>query len=137
MGACRFVGGSLDGAMREVPAGVTTAVTLDRGGSRSWYAADGDGETLQFIGFGTRGQAMGKIIRAIAEAAQRDREAIDEALKPRGCRSCGLTFGSAAAWRVHFEGQPGAGCLPPGAFGQLQQNDAGVWCIPGSDAARR
>jgi hypothetical protein len=63
-------------------------------------------------------------------------EAISEALAPRGCGSCGMTFGSASAWTVHFEAGPGSRCLPPGARGQLAEVD-GVWCTRGSDASRR
>jgi hypothetical protein len=69
-------------------------------------------------------------------APRTEQEAIDEALKPRGCGTCGLVFGSEAAFTVHRDaGWPG-GCLPPGAAGQLAERD-GVWVLPWSDAAQR
>jgi hypothetical protein len=68
----------------------------------------------------------------VSKAARAERDAIAEALKPRGCGSCGLTMGSASAWTVHFEHGPGSRCLPPGARGQLAEVD-GVWCTRGSE----
>jgi hypothetical protein len=59
------------------------------------------------------------------------REAVEEALRPRGCPLCGMTFGSAAAFTVAHDGR----CLPPGAYGQLVEVD-GVWCLRGSDMAQ-
>ena len=82
---------------------------------------------------------MAGIIRRMTEAARRaadQQDAVDEAMKPRGCPDCGQTFGSAGAFTVHRSGDWPGGCMPPGALGQLQERD-GVWVIPGSDAARR
>jgi len=64
-----------------------------------------------------------------------DDEAIEEAMRPKGCRSCGRTFGNNAAWTIHLEhGGPGSRCLPGDAYGQLVDVD-GVWVCLG-DAAR-
>lgn len=137
MTAVRFTGGgSLDGAVRELPAGVTGIVTIERDGTRSWYEIDDDGGRARFAGLGPEGEAMGNASRALREAEARDRAAVAEALRARGCGSCGGVFGSAAAFTVHRERDWPGGCLPPGALGQLAEVD-GVWVIPGSDAARQ
>ena len=65
-----------------------------------------------------------------------DREAIEAAMRPVGCRSCGQTYGSSGAYLVHFEQGEGSRCLTGDARGQLVDVD-GVYCLPGSDAARR
>lgn len=124
-------GGSLDGAAADVPAAVVTAVTIDRGGSVSWYARRG-GE-FGFIGFGEKGSAVGKILRAFSASARRDQADIDEALKPRGCGWCGGVYGTAASFQVHRDD---GRCLPGDACGQLTDID-GVWFLPWADAARR
>jgi hypothetical protein len=67
---------------------------------------------------------------------QQWREAIEEAMRPAGCPQCGATYGSSSAYLVHFEAGPGSRCLPGDARGQLIEID-GVYCTPGSDAARR
>lgn len=136
--ACRFVGGSLDGAVRQVPAGVTTAATTERDGTRSWYELDDSDPagTFRFVGLNTTGETMSKLSRAFSEAARRDREAIEEAMRAKSCRSCGRVFGSTGAYMIHFEDGEGTRCLSDGARGQLQEV-AGVWVLPGSDAARR
>ena len=64
-----------------------------------------------------------------------DQAAIEAAMRPRGCGRCGRTFGSGAAYAVHFESGEGSRCLEGDARGQLI-SVSGVWCIPGSDAAR-
>jgi len=134
---CRFTGGgSMDGAVRDMPAGVATAVTVDREGGRSWYELDDRDSVYWFIGYGPEGEIMSRFSRAFSEAARREQEAIAEAMKPKSCRSCGQTFGTMGAYLVHFEAQEGSRCLPPGARGQLAERD-GVWCIRNSDAARR
>lgn len=63
-------------------------------------------------------------------------DAVTEAQRPRSCRACGRTFGSLAAWTIHFEAGPGSRCLPDDARGQLVLID-GVLCLPGSGAAGR
>jgi hypothetical protein len=129
-------GGSLDGAALDMPAGVATAVTIDRSG-QSWYALDDTGMyVFRFIGYGQEGEIMGRLSREYREAARQQQEAIEAALRPKGCGSCGQTFGTMAAYLIHFEDQEGSRCLPPGARGQLAERD-GVWCIRNSDAARR
>jgi hypothetical protein len=76
---------------------------------------------------------MGRVRRVLAGQP----DPVKEALSPRGCGRCGLTFGSAASWQVHFEDGPETSrCLPPGAFGQLIERD-GIWVLPWSDAAKR
>lgn len=135
---CRFTGGSMDGAVRQVPEGVTTAATIERDGTRSWYELDdtGPGGVFVFIGHNTTGEVMSRFSKAFSEAARQQREAVAEALRPKGCGSCGQTFGTMGAYLVHFETGEGSRCLPPGARGQLAERD-GVWCLPGTDAARR
>ena len=64
-----------------------------------------------------------------------EQEAIEAALRPRGCGRCGRTFGNGTAYAVHFESGEGSACLPGDAYGQLEQVD-GVWIVPGSDASR-
>ena len=131
-----FTGGPLDGGTRVVPPHVHTAVTMPRDGAASYYARDDDTGTFVFTGQSTQGAVMAGIIRRFTEAARREREAVSEALQPRGCPACGLVFGSHAAYTVAHDPHWPGGCLPPGAAGQLEQHD-GVWVIPGSDAARR
>jgi hypothetical protein len=70
------------------------------------------------------------------DAAQREAEAIAEALAPRGCQRCGGIYGNAAAYVVHFEQGEGSRCLPGDARGQLVEVD-GVRVQRGTDAARR
>lgn len=60
------------------------------------------------------------------DAERLEAEALEQASKPRGCASCGLTFGSGTAYRVHRDASWPGGCLPPGAAGQLVDVD-GVW----------
>jgi hypothetical protein len=61
-----------------------------------------------------------------------DDDALAEARRPRGCRSCGCTFGSAASWTVHFEAGPGTACLSPDTEFRGQLVDVGgVWIRPG------
>jgi hypothetical protein len=77
---------------------------------------------------------MTRILDAFRRGADGEPDPVAEAMRPRSCR-CGLTFGSRGAYLVHFEAGVGSRCLPPGARGQLVERD-GVWCLPGSDAAR-
>jgi hypothetical protein len=136
MAACRFVGGgSLDGAALDMPADAATAVTIDRAG-QSWYALDDSEDVYRFIGYGREGEIMSRLSRAFSEAARQQQEEIDEALKPKGCGSCGQTFGSAGAFAVHYQDGPGSRCLVGDARGQLVDRD-GVLCLPGSDVSRR
>lgn len=72
----------------------------------------------------------------IKDTVSRDADELAEALKPRGCGSCGGFYGSASAYTVHFEQGEGSRCLPGDAHGQLEQVD-GVWVLPWSDTARR
>lgn len=140
MRTAEFTGGVLDGAVRQLPAHVDSAVT-GRCGGQSFYVLDDDTGTFVFTGFNQQGATMAGIVRQSRDAARLEaeaieRDAVDEALRPRGCPRCGLVFGSAAAFTVaHDPNWPG-GCLPPGAAGQLAEVD-GVWVLPWSDAARR
>lgn len=65
------------------------------------------------------------------ELTAREREALAEAARPKGCGQCGRTFSNAAAWTVHLENGPGTRCLPGDAYGQLVQVD-GVRRLPGA-----
>jgi len=131
MRRCAFTGGSLDGAESDLPAGVTSVVTT--GGN--YYEIDDTG-TFRFAGSGKRGAAMAGIIgRFRQDGRSGDQEAIEAAARPRSCSRCGGTYGSASAYTVHFESGEGSRCLPGDARGQLVSID-GVWCLPGSDAAR-
>lgn len=56
-------------------------------------------------------------------------DAIADAQRPRGCPACGRTLLGSAAFAVHKD--PAAGCLPDGAYGQLE-NRGGVWVLAGS-----
>lgn len=134
--ACRFVGGSMDGSVRQVPAGMVTAVTTERDGNQSWYLLDGDG-SFRFTGFNETGAIVAGFGKAFRKASGAEREAIEEAMRPVGCRACGRTFGSNSAYITHFEAGEGSRCLPDGAYGQLVEVSGGVWCIPNTDAARR
>jgi hypothetical protein len=61
-----------------------------------------------------------------------DDDALADAQRPRGCPDCGRTFLGSSAFTVHKD--PAAGCLPDGAYGQLE-NRGGVWARPGDPAA--
>ena len=124
-----FEGGSLDGAVRQLPAGVRAAVTGRRDGTASNYVLDDDTGTFVFTGFNDLGANMAGIIRQSGDAERLDAEAIEAATRPRGCPACGLTFGSAAAFTVAHDPHWPGGCLPPGAAGQLVDID-GVWVTP-------
>ena len=128
-------GGSLDGAVLELPAHVTGVVTTDRDG-RSYYALEDQADAFAFVGFDTTGETMGKIARAFSAEAKAERESVEAAMKPVGCRSCGRTYGSQSAYIVHFELGEGSRCLSDDARGQLVEI-SGVWCLPGTDVARR
>lgn len=120
-------GGSLDGAVRDVPAAVTSAVTTERDGTRSYYQLDASG-AFTFAGFNQTGAAMAKFFQAFRDAARRDTEMAAELSRARGCSRCGGVYGSSAAYTIHLEsGREGSRCLPDGAHGQLVQVD-GVWC---------
>lgn len=127
-------GGSLDGAVLDVPPGVGGVVTIDRSG-QSWYAIDATGphHVFRYIGYGREGEIMGRLARIFSEAARQQQEAIDQASKPKGCARCGLTFATPAAYQV---GHEGGQCLGPGARGQLV-DVSGIWALRGTDAARR
>jgi hypothetical protein len=136
MRTARFTGGgSMDGAELEVPRGVGAAVTIERDGGKSHYALDDQG-VFRFAGLNETGRAMSKIMRAFSEQARAEREQLEAAMRPVGCRGCGATFGSRGAYITHFEQGEGSRCLPGDAHGQLVDRD-GVWCLPGSDVARR
>lgn len=133
----RFAGGgSLDGLAWKpprLPDPVELVVTTERDEGQSHYVLDDTAGTAYFVGLNKQGEAMGRIIRALSAAARDEARAIAEALMPRSCTACGLTFGSQSAYTVaHDRG----GCLPAGAYGQLVEVD-GCWCIRGSDAAAR
>jgi hypothetical protein len=64
-----------------------------------------------------------------------DRDAIEAALRPRGCERCGRTFAGHAAWQVAHDPHWPGGCVPPEVAG-LTCTD-GVWGVPGSAAASR
>jgi len=117
-------GGSLDGALLELPAHVTGVVTIDRDG-RSYYVLDDQAGAAGFVftGFDTTGETMGKIARAFSAAARGEREAVEAASSPIGCRECGRTLANLASMTVH---QDQGRCLPDGAYGQLVSVD-GVW----------
>lgn len=132
---CRFTGGPIDGDIREVPTVAITAATTERNGDRGWYLLDDDG-SFRFTGFNEIGATVAGFGKAFRKASGAEREAIEAAMRPKGCGGCGQTFGSMGAYLVHFEAQEGSRCLPPGARGQLVDRD-GVWCIPGFDPARR
>lgn len=134
--ALRFRGGgSLDGAELELPPGITSVVTTKRDGTRSYYELDDSG-AFSFAGLNNQGATMGKIMRVFSEAARAEREAIEAAMRPVGCRSCGRTYGSRSAYLVHFQAGEGSRCLDGDARGQLVER-SGVYCLPGSDASRR
>jgi hypothetical protein len=132
---CRFTGGSLDGGIREVPTAAVTAATTEQNGDRSWYLLSDDG-SFRFCGFNETGAIVAGFGKAFRKASGAEREAIEEAMRPQSCRSCGRTFGTMGAYYVHFEAGENSRCLPDGAYGQLIEV-SGVWCIPGTDVARR
>jgi hypothetical protein len=135
MGASvRFRGGSLDGLALRLPAVATTVVTTEREGGRSYYVIDDTAGTAWFTGFNEQGGEMAGIIRQFSASATAGREAIEAAMRPKGCPPCGRTFGTRSAYEIHFEQGPGSRCLPGDAYGQLVEVD-GVWCVPGSEAA--
>lgn len=135
--AVRFRGGgSLDGAELELPAWRPPVVTTERDGSSSYYILDDTTGAYQFTGLNDQGRQMGKIARAFTAAARAERDAIEAAMRPVGCRTCGQTYGSTGAYTVHFEDREGSRCLPGDARGQLVEI-SGVWCLPGTDVARR
>lgn len=114
-------GGSLDGAVLELPGHVTGVVTIDRDG-RSYYALDGQG-TAYFTGFDQTGATMAGFMRRFTEAAKAEAEAVKAASAAQGCSSCGRTFANAAAFAIH---QDRGQCLGDTAHGQLISVD-GVW----------
>lgn len=127
----RFTGGSLDGAELDMPPGAGTSVHTTGG---NHYELDETSGAFIFTGFDQAGAwAMSKIIGEFRDDARSEREFIEAASRPRGCNSCGLTFGSQGAYQVHRDGRWPGGCLPAeGEFlGQLVDVD-GVWCTPGS-----
>lgn len=137
--ALRFRGGgSLDGLAWQPPyhPPPPAVVTITRDGGRSCYVLDDTAGAYQFTGFNEQGGAVGKIMRAFGAEARAEREAVEAAMRPVGCRACGATYGSPSAYQVHFESGEGSRCLPGDARGQLVDRD-GVWCLPGSDTARR
>jgi hypothetical protein len=69
---------------------------------------------------------MPGLVRRFREAAQAEREAAEQALKPQGCSRCGGVFADAAAFAVHHDGRWPGDCLPEGGLGQLVSVD-GVW----------
>ena len=139
MASARFTGGgSLDGEVWEYCGSDLPPVTASRErrtAARSWYVLGGDG-VYRFTGTGKEGRAMGKIAQQFADAARRDREAIEAAGRPVGCGRCGLTLGSPGAYQLHLDDfGSGPVCLPP-EMTLLELVD-GVWCTPGSDATLR
>ncbi len=132
---CRFVGGSMDGAVRQVPAGVTTAATIVRDGGRSWYELDdsGPGNVFVFVGHNETGEVMAGFGKAFSEAARKEREAVAEASRAQGCASCGRTFGSPGAFAVAHDGR----CLPDHVIESALVEISGVWCSRGTDVTRR
>jgi len=130
-------GGSLDGAELELPAHVTGVVTIERDGGCSHYVLDDLGAAYHFTGLNEIGAIMAGFMRELTAAARAEREAVEAAMRPVGCRyGCGATFGSPGAYAVHFERGEGSRCLPGDARGQLVEVD-GIWCLPGTDVARR
>lgn len=59
-------------------------------------------------------------------------DAIADAQRPRGCQHCGRTFLGASAFAIHRD--LAVGCLPDGAYGQLEDR-GGVWTRVGDPAA--
>lgn len=103
-------------------------------GKRAAYSIDDDSGLLAFAGHGPFGREMALIMSGFLEDArreQRERVALDEAVRPRSCRGCGGTFANSVAYAVHFEGGEGSRCLPGDAYGQLVDVD-GVWVLAGS-----
>jgi hypothetical protein len=74
---------------------------------------------------------------AFARGASGEPDPVAEAMRPRGCTSCGLTFGSSAAYQIHFESGEGSRCLPAWRLEGQLTDVGGVLCVPGSDAARK
>jgi hypothetical protein len=67
-------------------------------------------------------------LKGALSVTRTEQEALEEARRPRGCPSCGLTF-IGQAFAVHRDPDWPGGCLPRGALGQLEDRD-GVWCLP-------
>lgn len=134
MAAAWFAGGgSMDGAVLELPAHVTGIVTTERDGGRSYYVVDDQAATCTFAGLNEQGRDMGKIMRQFTEAARAEREAIAAASAAVGCSACGRTFGSPGAHGAAHDGR----CLPDSAIESMLVNISGVWCWRGSDVSRR
>jgi len=125
-------GGSLDGAELELPARVPGVVTEP---GRCYYVRT-ISDAFEYAGYGETGEVMAGFMRQVTAAARAEREAVDAAMKPVGCRSCGRTYGSQSAYTVHFESGEGSRCLADDARGQLLERD-GVWCLPGTDVSRQ
>jgi hypothetical protein len=138
-------GGSLDGAVLEQPP-APDAVTID-GNGRSWYVRSATG-IYEFAGYGETGEVMSGFMREFSAAAKAEREAVEAAMRPVSCRSCGATYGSTGAYVVHFEFGEGSRCLsgdraaqqhgqqdavrtlPPGRRGQSWQRSAARSATP-------
>lgn len=134
MNATRFRGGgSLDDLALELASEVTSVVTTEREGGRSYYAVDRAAGTAWFAGFNEQGRDMGQLWRQLTDAAKAEREAFEVATTARGCNSCGRTFGSPGAFALAHDGR----CLPDSAIESLLTERSGVWCTRGSDTARR
>lgn len=124
-------GGSLDGHVVDVPA-ATGSLRLH--GSH-YVIEDEDSIVATFVGHGETGAEMARISRQQRDRTAAEREAALTASQAQGCRQCGNTYGSLAAYQVHRDpGWPG-GCLPDDACGQLVRVD-GVWLTPTDAAAR-
>lgn len=120
---CRFEGGgSLDGAVRHVPAGVRSVVTTVRDGTSSCYVlADDSTDEFQFTGFGQ------EEIMSMKGARRQRREMAEQAaqaLRSIECSSCGRVHEGEAAHAIHSEHGV---CLSAGAHGQLVQLRDGRW----------
>ena len=131
-------GGSLDGLAWQPPfePPPPQVVTITRDGGRSCYVLDDTAAAYEFTGLNDQGGTMSGILRQFTAAAKAEREAIEAAMRPVGCRACGQTYGSGGAYLVHFEFGEGSRCLPGDARGQLVEI-SGVWCLPGTDVSRR
>ncbi len=125
-----FRGGSLDGAELGIPAGTTSVTTT----SGLHYELDDQGETFVFLGSSHTGRVMRQMVQEFREASRREQEAAEAAGRPKGCRSCGRTFANSAAFTVAHDPMWPGGCVPPDVAGLIEVD--GVWCRPGSDAAR-
>jgi hypothetical protein len=81
-------------------------------------------------------RVMSGVMRKVA-AAMHAKAGPPPLPQPRGCPVCFEVFASESAWSVHFEAGPGTRCLPKWRFAPLLVERSGVWCLAGSDAARK